>query len=96
MAITTYVDFVNNYLIKNGMIGNATNINKAPDQLKVEIDEINTANSAANILIKLKTVDGSGSGLDADLLDGKESTNANTINTIVARDASGNFSAGTI
>lgn len=96
MAITTYVDFVNNYLVKNGMIGNATNINKAPDQLKIEIDEINTANSAANILVKLKTVDGTGSGLDADLLDGKESTNANTASTIVARDASGNFSAGTI
>ena len=43
MAITTYTDFVNNYLTKNGMIGNAANINKAPDQLKLEIDEINAA-----------------------------------------------------
>lgn len=41
MAITGYVDFVNNYLTKNGMIGNATNINKAPDQLKLEVDELN-------------------------------------------------------
>lgn len=41
MAIINYVDFVNNYLVKNGMIGNATNINKAPDQLKQEIDIIN-------------------------------------------------------
>lgn len=41
MAITNYVDFVNNYLTKNGMIGNATNINKAPDQLKLEVDELN-------------------------------------------------------
>ena len=41
MAITDYVDFVNNYLTKNGMIGNATNINKAPDQLKLEVDELN-------------------------------------------------------
>jgi len=40
--------------------------------------------------------DGSGSGLDADLLDGYESATANTVSTIVARDASGNFSAGTI
>ena len=96
MATTTYVDFVNNYLVKNGMIGNAANINKAPDQLKIEIDEANADNTAANILVKLKTVDGTGSGLDADLLDGKESTNANTASTIVARDASGNFSAGTI
>jgi len=30
--------------------------------------------TAAGILAKLKTVDGSGSGLDADLLDGNEST----------------------
>lgn len=40
--------------------------------------------------------DGSGSGLDADLLDGMNSASANTVSTIVARDASGNFSAGTI
>jgi hypothetical protein len=39
---------------------------------------------------------GSGSGLDADLLDGYNSATANTVNTIVLRDASGNFSAGTI
>ena len=41
MAITDYVDFVNNYLTKNGQIGNAANINKAPDQLKLEVDELN-------------------------------------------------------
>ena len=40
--------------------------------------------------------DGAGSGLDADLLDGLQSATANTASTIVARDASGNFSAGTI
>ena len=39
---------------------------------------------------------GAGSGLDADLLDGYSSATANTANTIVLRDASGNFSAGTI
>ena len=43
MAITSYIDFVNDYLVKNGMIGNAANMNKAPDQLKIEIDEINAA-----------------------------------------------------
>ena len=42
------------------------------------------------------TNDGAGSGLDADLLDGLQSATANTVSTIVARDASGNFSAGTI
>lgn len=40
--------------------------------------------------------DGSGSGLDADLLDGLNSASAATASTIVARDASGNFSANTI
>jgi len=39
---------------------------------------------------------GAGSGLNADLLDGYNSDTANTANTIVLRDASGNFSAGTI
>lgn len=52
--------------------------------------------NAADILTKIKTVDGSGSGLDADTLDGLNSATANTASTIVARDASGNFSAGTI
>lgn len=33
-----------------------------------------TAYTAADVLAKLKTVDGSGSGVDADLLDGKDST----------------------
>ena len=41
-------------------------------------------------------VGGSGSGIDADLLDGLNSATTNTPSTIVARDASGNFSAGTI
>ena len=40
--------------------------------------------------------DGSGSGLDADLLDGLGSTSANIGNTIVARDGSGNFSSNTL
>jgi hypothetical protein len=52
--------------------------------------------TASDILTKIKTVDGSGSGLDADVLDGMAPTNANTPSTIVNRDASGNFSAGTI
>lgn len=52
--------------------------------------------TAADVLSKLLTVDGAGSGLDADLLDGLTSASTNTASTIVARDASGNFSAGTI
>jgi hypothetical protein len=52
--------------------------------------------TAADVLSKLLTVDGTGSGIDADTLDGLNSATANTVNTIVARDSSGNFSAGTI
>ncbi len=52
--------------------------------------------TASDILTKLKTVDGASSGLDADLLDGLHASSTNAVNSIVARDASGNFSAGTI
>jgi hypothetical protein len=45
--------------------------------------------TAANILTKIKTVDGSGSGLDADTLDGYDSATAATANTVAVRDASG-------
>lgn len=55
-----------------------------------------SAYTAADVLTKIKTVDGSASGLDADLLDGLHASSANTVSTVVARDASGNFSAGTI
>lgn len=47
------------------------------------------AYSAVSILTKIKTVDGSGSGLDADLLDGKNAADTG-VNTIVQRNASGN------
>lgn len=40
--------------------------------------------------------DGSGSGLDADLLEGYHAASTSTANTIVLRDASQNFSANTI
>lgn len=54
------------------------------------------AYDAVDVLTKIKTVDGSGSGLDADLLDGMNTATANTVSTIVYRDASGNFAAGNI
>lgn len=48
-----------------------------------------TGDQTANeILALIKTVDGSTSGLDADLLDGLDSTSAATASTIVARDSS--------
>lgn len=48
------------------------------------------------ILTKLKDVDGVGSGLDADLLDGLNTASTNLPSTVVIRDSSGNFSAGQI
>ncbi len=52
--------------------------------------------TGAEILTRLRTVDGSNSGLDADLLDGLQSSSLNVPSTVVVRDGSGNFSAGTI
>ncbi len=64
------------------------------DQLIGKLDS--TSYTAADVLAKLLTVDGSGSGLDADKLDGLTTATANTVSTVVARDASGNFAANTI
>lgn len=57
---------------------------------------LSSSYTAADVLTKLLTVDGTGSGLDADLLDGLSSASTNTGSTIVARDSSGNFAAGQI
>jgi hypothetical protein len=70
------------------------NFNNLNTEVGTKLDT--TSYTAADVLTKIKTVDGVGSGLDADLLDGLSSATANTASTIVARDASGNFSAGTI
>lgn len=55
-----------------------------------------SAYTASDILTKLETVDGSGSGLDADKLHGYLPATTSTINTIVQRDGSGNFAANVI
>ena len=70
---------------------NFTNLNT---EVGTKLDT--TSYTAADVLTKLLTVDGSGSGIDADLLDGRNSSTSNTVNTVVHRDSSGNFSAGTI
>lgn len=67
---------------------------KITQQLNTKVST--TTYTASDILTKLKTVDGIGSGLDAELVNGKSSSSTNTVNTVVVRDASGNFSAGTI
>ena len=75
-----------------------TEVDNNFSNINTEVGTKLTASSytAADVLTKLLTVDGSGTGLDADKLDGLQSATANTVSTIVARDASGNFSAGTI
>ena len=55
-----------------------------------------TSYNAADVLSKLLTVDGANSGLDADLVDGLNPTATNVGNSLVSRNASGNFAAGTI
>jgi hypothetical protein len=52
--------------------------------------------TATDILTKIKTVDGNGSGLDADLLNGLPSNWTNQQYSIVARDSNGSFAAQTI
>ena len=47
--------------------------------------------TAAQILTAIKTVDGSGSGLDADLLDGYNTSTSATANTVVVRQGSGHI-----
>ena len=70
---------------------NFTNLNT---EVGAKLDS--TSYTAADVLTKIKTVDGTGSGLDADLLDGLNSSSSDTTgNTVVTR-SSGNFSAGTI
>lgn len=71
--------------------GNFTALNTEVG-LKLDATDFN----ASNILTLLKTVDGSGSGLDADLLDGLTTATAATALTIVSRDGSGNFAANVI
>ena len=52
--------------------------------------------TASNILTLLKTVDGIGSGLDADSVHGYVGDTENSPNSLVARDSNGDFSAETI
>lgn len=54
---------------------------------------LSTSYTAADVLTKIKTVDGTGSGLDADLLDGHNADSTAASNTIALRDASGNLYA---
>jgi hypothetical protein len=91
MASLTLRSVKGSPLTNNEIDGNFTNLD---DDIATRL--LATDYNAADVLAKLITVDGTGSGLDADLLDGLSSSTANTASTIVARDAAGNFSAGQI
>jgi hypothetical protein len=68
------------------------------DNLNTEVGSKLTATdyTASDVLTKIRTVDGVGSGLDADLLDGLNTSSSDTSgNTVVTR-SSGNFSANII
>jgi len=91
MATLTLRSVKGSPLTNNEVDGNFTSLN---EELGTKLSS--TDYTAADVLAKLLTVDGTGSGLDADLLDGLSSTSTNTSSTIVARDSSGNFAAGTV
>jgi hypothetical protein len=83
--------------VKNAPLTNAeidtnfTNINT-----EVGTKLASSSYTAADVLTKIKTVDGTGSGLDADLLDGLNPVSGATGASIVSRDSSGNFSSNQI
>lgn len=52
--------------------------------------------NTSDLLVMLKLVDGINSGLDADAIHGMKPYTVNTPSSLVQRDASGNFAAGTI
>jgi len=54
---------------------------------------LSTDYTDAAVLAKVKNVDGAGSGLDADTVDGLNPSSTNTVSTIVSRNSSGNFAA---
>ena len=68
------------------------------DNLNTEVGtKLNTSSyTAADVLTKIKTVDGASSGLDADLLDGLNTSSTDTTGNSVVTRSSGNFSAGII
>lgn len=91
MATLTLRSVKGSPLTNTEIDNNFTNLNS---DLTGKLDT--SAYTASDVLTKIKTVDGTGSGLDADTLDGLNSASTNTVSTVVARDSSGNFAAGTI
>ena len=83
--------------VKNAPLTNVeidTNFSNLNTEVGTKLDSADY--NASDILTKIKTVDGSGSGLDADLLDGLNAVTGATGASIVSRDSSGNFAANQI
>lgn len=70
------------------------NFNNLNTELGTKLDAADF--TGTEILTRIKTVDGSLSGLDADTVDGATTATTNTANTIALRDGSGNFAANVI
>jgi len=71
-----------------------TNFSNLNTEIGTKLDT--STYTASDILSKLTTVDGTGSNLDADLLDGLNAVSGATGASIVSRDSSGNFSSNAI
>ncbi len=72
-----------------------------PDDMNALGTEVNgklnsSAYTASDVLTKIKTVDGPGSGLDADTVDGFHADKTTSADTVVVRSASGNIEANVI
>ena len=91
MATLTLRSVKGSPLTNSEVDGNFTSLN---NELAQKLNA--TSYTAADVLAKLLTVDGSGSGIDADLLDGLTTATTNTANTAVTRNGTGGFAAGTI
>lgn len=84
-------------LVKGSPLTNAEvddNFSNINTEVATKLDAVDY--TASDVLAKLLTVDGSGTGLDADLLDGLNTASTNTVSTVVVRDSSGNFAANEI
>lgn len=71
-----------------------TNFSNLNTEIGTKLDT--STYTASDVLTKIKTVDGEGSGLDADTLDGLNTSSSDTSGNSVVTRSSGNFSAGTI
>lgn len=91
MATITLRSVKGSPLTNNEIDGNFTNLNN-----DIATRLLASSYTASDVLTKLLTVDGTGSGIDADLLDGLNTSSSDTSGNSVVTRSSGNFSAGTI